>query len=325
MQASLQPISAQQADLLQQASALNTPAVRSELHACGLASSRKLEQTPAADFLNGITQFVTHILHSLPQATGNFGHSTAQILSSSEYLSSFLSSARDFFLIKCFENVAPPFPEGSLHEQATFIRQWIEMVAPELQTLSLRGKGLPFIPKEICRLTSLTWLSVENNALYFLPQTIRLLKSLRGLYAANNKLESIPSLEKLKRLSDLSLQRNKLTSLPSLPKRIEELDLSDNQLPEISPAVLSAKRLKNLDLANNRIREIPSAITDLQELESLDLKNNAVTFVSPELTELAKEGVLEEIDLSSNPLKAPLNEVLQQLQPTKPTIFNSTD
>ncbi|XP_055958191.1 slit homolog 1 protein [Patella vulgata] len=74
----------------------------------------------------------------------------------------------------------------------------------------------------------------------------------------------------------LNFQNNSIGILPELPYlgRIVHLDISDNNLTNISSAFLgSADKLKYVNLANNRLKYLPKTIQNLLSTE-IDLSNN---------------------------------------------------
>ncbi len=80
--------------------------------------------------------------------------------------------------------------------------------------------------------------------------------------------------------------------------RLEELDLSHNQLTGALPAeIRHLTRLRKLDVSDNAMTGVPAEIGQLAELRSLDLSNNQLTGLPNELAKLTN---LEVLDLSGN-------------------------
>jgi len=96
-----------------------------------------------------------------------------------------------------------------------------------------------------------------------------------------------------------------LTAFASLAKKATRLDLSNNDITDVS-SLSKLRKLKFLDLSGNQISDI-SPLNGLAELEYLDLGSNGIDIVSP-LKDLPN---LEYLDLSSNKLElvSPLKDL----------------
>ena len=58
---------------------------------------------------------------------------------------------------------------------------------------------------------------------------------------------------------------------------LEEIDLSDNYLEELSTSINKLKNLKTLRLDENQLRELPQAIAELSNLTMLSVSNNQLS------------------------------------------------
>ncbi|MCB0637894.1 MAG: leucine-rich repeat domain-containing protein, partial [Lewinella sp.] len=196
------------------------------------------------------------------------------------------------------------------------------LARPELvRQLDLRRQGLHSIadvPWE--RFTQLSSLDLSDNQLRFLPKRMQALTGLRSLFLGKNRFSSLPDwLPELRSLRQLSASRNRLHDLPELPAELEILDLQQNKLKDVPPAVLACPRLLNLYLGKNPFQEITATLTGLTQLRILDLSHcglhhlpalpvslsrldaphNKLETLASNWTQLAR---LEKIDLAHNPI-----------------------
>lgn len=136
----------------------------------------------------------------------------------------------------------------------------------QVHTLDLRGM-LTTCPTEIFELTGLTYLDLSDNPLKSLPSTEEL------------------SLFKLTKLHSLFLKNCQLTSFAiplsneCLPK-MEQLDLSNNQLSCVPPAVCKMRKLKELNLSNNRLTSIDESANFGKEIQIINLRSNRINDIS---------------------------------------------
>ena len=97
------------------------------------------------------------------------------------------------------------------------LRMWPKALCDlhNLEKLYLDNNVLEVPPEfEIGRLSKLNFLSLSNNKLQFCPSEIAFLHNLETLYLDGNKLDKIPAqIEKLEKLSELSLDRNPIFEL----------------------------------------------------------------------------------------------------------------
>uniref|UniRef100_H2Z0S2 Leucine-rich repeat protein SHOC-2 n=1 Tax=Ciona savignyi TaxID=51511 RepID=H2Z0S2_CIOSA len=144
---------------------------------------------------------------------------------------------------------------------------------------------------------------------------------LTTLIMGSNKMVKFPEwiFLLLPHLKYLDLQRNSIQKLSFSSrwfwqaKRLEWLDVSDNNLNDVSMAVRSinaqwSSTLRKLNLANNKIKVLPPAIGNLTKLEILNVSHNLLTslpnevgHLSSTLTQLSIEG--NHLDLDPAVLK----------------------
>ncbi|XP_012272275.1 toll-like receptor Tollo [Orussus abietinus] len=145
------------------------------------------------------------------------------------------------------------------------------------------------------------------------PDALRGLAELRHLDLAENNLWTVPPelFCPLQNLRSLNLSRNKLQDVVSLgfsdwgapcAKKLEELDLSGNDLGALPERALSAlDGLTTLRLQDNAIAAIGDhALAGLGNLRSLNVSGNRLVALPPEL--FAKSTELRELVLSNNSL-----------------------
>ena len=89
-----------------------------------------------------------------------------------------------------------------------------------------------------------------------------------------------------------------LDILPTLTtKPIESIDLSYNELTELTHSIGCLSQLKNLDLSYNKITKLSSIIGNLTQLEYLNLSLNFITELADSIEYLSK---LKHLNLSNN-------------------------
>ncbi|KAM7372435.1 hypothetical protein PAMP_009600 [Pampus punctatissimus] len=139
------------------------------------------------------------------------------------------------------------------------------------------------------RMFDLTELQLQDCQLERLPSALLALTNLRTLNLQHNNLrtlEELLSLAHLRRLSCLRLAYNRVLALPAsvgVLRSLEVLDLSNNQIQNLTPALFTLPRLRRLLLAGNLLEELPAEVKALQLLTELDLSGNRLENMPPEL------------------------------------------
>ncbi|XP_030381429.1 protein flightless-1 [Scaptodrosophila lebanonensis] len=168
--------------------------------------------------------------------------------------------------------------------------------AKNLIVLNLSHNQIETIPAPLfIHLTDLIFLDLSHNRLETLPPQTRRLVNLKTLDLSNNPLElfqlrQLPSLQNLEVLSMSNTQRTLLnfpTTLDSLAN-LSELDLSHNSLPKVPDCVYNVATLIRLNLSDNEINELSASIEFWQRLESLNVSRNQLTTLPPALCKLPK-------------------------------------
>ncbi|XP_053984135.1 protein flightless-1 [Hylaeus volcanicus] len=184
----------------------------------------------------------------------------------------------------------------------------------ELTTLDLSRNNLKEVPEGLERARSLLNLNLSHNHIETIPNTLFIhLTDLLFLDLSNNKLETLPpQTRRLANLQTLNLNHNplghfQLRQLPSLmnlttlqmrdtqrtlnniPSSLEtltnlqELDLSQNNLPRVPDALYNLVNLRRLNLSDNEITELSTAIELWTRLETLNICRNKLTAIPASL------------------------------------------
>ncbi|SPP86887.1 blast:Protein flightless-1 [Drosophila guanche] len=168
--------------------------------------------------------------------------------------------------------------------------------AKNLIVLNLSHNQIECIPTPLfIHLTDLLFLDLSHNRLETLPPQTRRLTNLKTLDLSHNPLElfqlrQLPSLQSLEVLKMSGTQRTLLnfpTSLDSLAN-LCELDLSHNALPKLPDCVYNVPTLVRLNLSDNEINELSASMESWQRLESLNLCRNQLTALPAALCKLSK-------------------------------------
>uniref|UniRef100_A0A3P8W9G1 Si:ch211-106h11.1 n=1 Tax=Cynoglossus semilaevis TaxID=244447 RepID=A0A3P8W9G1_CYNSE len=176
-----------------------------------------------------------------------------------------------------------------------------------LRVLVVRGM-LPRIPGELCHVAgSLVRLEIHNEGVRLLVLTaLKRMVGLTELLLQDCRLERLPSaLLSLTRLQTLDLQHNSLTTLEELLslahlQHLSCLRLAYNHVRVLPPTVGVLRGLEILDLSNNQIHSLPPALFTLRHLRRLLLAGNLVEELPPQIKALR---LLSELDLSGNRLE----------------------
>ena len=149
------------------------------------------------------------------------------------------------------QNILEP---EELQQAKTFFSLQEAMLQPDsVFKLSLKGKKLKEIPKEVFTLHNLQVLNLSRNNIKEIPADISKLKSLQELDLSNNGLTNLPpQIGELMNLTKLKLNRNEITSIP----------------PEIGNLI----NLEVLEMWNNELDTVPDEIKNLVHLKVFELR-----------------------------------------------------
>ncbi|KAK7501988.1 hypothetical protein BaRGS_00006740 [Batillaria attramentaria] len=167
----------------------------------------------------------------------------------------------------------------------------LKEVPPELENarsvlvLNLSHNQIEMIPNQLfINLTDLVFVDFSSNNLEMLPPQMRRLTSLQTLILSNNplihaQLRQLPVLTALQTLHMRNTQRtlsNFPTGLDTLTN-LQDVDLSCNALPRVPEALYKLESLKRLNLSDNEITELSLMIDVWVNLETLNLSRNKLT------------------------------------------------
>lgn len=147
------------------------------------------------------------------------------------------------------------------------------------------------------------WTNIDSSAFRYYPKSI-------SLDLSNNQIENVhnEAFRNLIYLQNLNISNNKIETLnpksflisDSRNGLVQELDLSNNQLIELSSELNDLTTLRRLHLQNNKLSKMADdCFMSLKNLEYLNLQNNHLTFLNLTLTNLK---MLKTLDISYNHL-----------------------
>ncbi|KAI9188426.1 hypothetical protein H9P43_002817 [Blastocladiella emersonii ATCC 22665] len=168
----------------------------------------------------------------------------------------------------------------------------------KLTSLDLGHNRLTTLP-DLSACQFLATLRVPHNRLPALPP---LPPSLRDLDVSTNLIAALPDAWELPVAERIDLRHNRLAAVTTLAAapRLKELYLSFNQLTAVDLAPAHPALLATLDLRDNKLAAVPPAILDgksLPDLRRLDLQNNDIKVANPELGFLPLHSLLLEGNL----------------------------
>jgi len=160
-------------------------------------------------------------------------------------------------------------------------REWFATYLPhEIGTvLSLRNLSLEFIPDTLWeRIQGVSVLDLSFNALTSIPDTLGLCTSLQELWLNNNGLTSLPTTFSNLGLTRLDVSYNNLSSLINVNSII--IDASHNNISEVDG--LSANTCI-LNLTDNNLSDVSDSVCELPNLQVLNICNNEIVNI-PSIT-----------------------------------------
>ncbi|MHA1721328.1 MAG: leucine-rich repeat domain-containing protein [Promethearchaeota archaeon] len=151
-------------------------------------------------------------------------------------------------------------------------------------------------------LINLEKLYLNSNQITKITHSIKNAVNLKELDLSHNKISDIPAeIGQLNNLIKINLSFNLLKHIPQSFIQLENLeicDLSINQLIDV-PYIDSNMKLKHLDLSHNNIEDISDFVGNLQNLEYLNVFNNKINKIPESLFNMTE---LTTCDLRLNPL-----------------------
>uniref|UniRef100_A0AC34G629 Leucine-rich repeat-containing protein 57 n=1 Tax=Panagrolaimus sp. ES5 TaxID=591445 RepID=A0AC34G629_9BILA len=144
-------------------------------------------------------------------------------------------------------------------------------VAPLLRSLDLSQNRITQLPQFFGTFEILKQLHLNANGLKSLPEELGNLKKLEILILSNNNLTEIPeALVGCINLTTLKVDGNHLTAFPTcicLLPRLDIVDLSMNQIETI-PDEIGQINTSEINLNNNRLSSLNPAIATARNLKS---------------------------------------------------------
>ncbi|XP_038064484.1 protein phosphatase 1 regulatory subunit 7-like [Patiria miniata] len=163
--------------------------------------------------------------------------------------------------------------------------------------------------REIASCSQLTVLDISSNKIDTL-HSLNCLSSLEELHATHNGLRAVTDLSRCKKLNEVNLSHNKLSDVSGLKglPHITILQLSHNSLTTSCLKALGKLRsLQNLDVSYNQLTELSGIHEQFPSLEVLNVSDNRIHRWTS-ICSLAKCSSLSELYLSGNPFCAEQGE-----------------
>uniref|UniRef100_H2ZPM4 Gelsolin-like domain-containing protein n=1 Tax=Ciona savignyi TaxID=51511 RepID=H2ZPM4_CIOSA len=196
------------------------------------------------------------------------------------------------------------------HNQIESIPPQLFINLTDLLHLDWSSNNLDSIPPQLRRLVHLKTLILNDNPLQHaqlrqLPSMV----SLTALHLRNTQrnISNFPTnLDPLKFLSDIDLSYNQLTRLPEclyMLSTLERLNLSNNEIQELSLLIDTWTKMRTLNLTNNLLTSLPASLCKLQCLQRLFISDNKLDFEGIPAS-IGKLGNLEVFCADSNNLES---------------------
>jgi hypothetical protein len=171
-----------------------------------------------------------------------------------------------------------------------------------VRKLSIENKELVEIPHSVYKMKKLHYLNLSHNKISDISDKIENLEYLKTLILTDNKLNALPkTLKYVYFIEKLALDSNSFTSVPIVihnMKFLTELNLAHNKI-SILDKNIALKKIQTLNVSHNEISEITNAISQLKTLKKLDLSNNKLTILPENMSNLL---ALRYLNLANNNL-----------------------
>ena len=161
---------------------------------------------------------------------------------------------------------------GSLdvdQEQANEIDSMLSNTSGNFEQVNISNRPLMYVPRSVCRLTTLTHLNLDRNRLTRLPENcFAKLSNLRSFSASDNAIETVQDgvFDGLRKLEFLDLSRNRISSIglsvfatSANLSSLFTILLSENNLTSLEPwlynrgLIGSFEKKVMIDLSHNKI------------------------------------------------------------------------
>ncbi|KOB68881.1 Leucine-rich repeat-containing protein 57 [Operophtera brumata] len=171
-----------------------------------------------------------------------------------------------------------------------------------LRNLDLSKNRISALPDDISRLKHLKLFNLDTNKLHTLPNSIVNMKKLEVLNISNNLVTALPlSFSNLSNLKQVYLNNNNLVFFPlqllGLPN-LEVVELSNNKITVI-PTGMSDFHATELNLSQNQLSQISEDMHKAPRLKILRLEENCLTLdaIRPSLL---RDSKLHTLNLDGN-------------------------
>jgi Leucine-rich repeat (LRR) protein len=209
--------------------------------------------------------------------------------------------------------------------QLTSIPKGVKML-PRLRKLDLWDNEISKINVHSGDLKNLEEIELGNNKMREFPDDLSLIPNLKKVSVYHNLIAVVsPSIKKLLRLEDLDMRGNYINILPlefgelgALKKldlrenrlssvtpliylsSLEELDIADNKIEELSDKISMLKNLKKLLVSSNPLKEVPGQISKIQSLKYIGIDGNDSAKLSMYLSLVATLPELKILSITMN-------------------------
>lgn len=147
----------------------------------------------------------------------------------------------------------------------------------QLEQIGFYSNQLKEMPEALYNLSSLKEIDLYYNQIERLDTRAGNWKKLEVLYLSNNKLISLPdNLGELNNLRELYVHNNRLSSLPDGLAQLTNLKIlriNSNYLPAV-PHLERLEKLENIDLSNNQLHTFPLEVFKFPKLKIISLLGN---------------------------------------------------
>ena len=194
-------------------------------------------------------------------------------------------------------------------------------IMPQLRVLNLSSCQLQRFPDGLRKFTLVDNLDLSGNRMQQLPRiTITSSSFIENVDFSNNQIGRIDDLTYVGRIGHLSLKRNQLGTITvdvfDRVTSIEFLDISDNRLSDIPPAVQHASAsIVRVNMNNNQITSLSNWIDPSNRrsnIEWLELRGNEISEIQVGVLDTIEESLMK-LDLRYNKLTGLNEEVFMKL------------
>ncbi|KAK6190159.1 hypothetical protein SNE40_002085 [Patella caerulea] len=182
-----------------------------------------------------------------------------------------------------------------------------ELTEKGMKIVDMSGQGMTSIPVTVTATRDIGELCLASNNLRILPADIQKLVNLEKLDISKNGLRCVNPED----FSGIPTEFTKLTQL-------QELKISECNLPFIPPAIWTLCNLKVLDVSRNKINMLLPEVGNLVALQKLNLQQTNITSLPQEIAYCQE---LEEILLWGNSIES-LPETLPEMPKLRKLAIN---